>query len=81
MKYIVEMGSGGMIYVPSFMTIGFGIQVLLRLLLEQFERLQCWYYSWEGFMKYAVEMDSDAMIYLPSSIKIGSGIKKLGGYK
>jgi hypothetical protein len=22
----------------------------------QFEKLQCWYYWWEGFMKYAFEM-------------------------
>jgi hypothetical protein len=35
MKYAVEMGSGGMIYIPSFMTIGSGIQVILRLLPRQ----------------------------------------------
>jgi hypothetical protein len=29
-KYAVEMGSGGMIYIPSFMTIGSGIQTLLE---------------------------------------------------
>jgi hypothetical protein len=28
MKYAVEMGSGAMIYIPSFMTIGSGIQKL-----------------------------------------------------
>jgi hypothetical protein len=44
MKYIVEMYSGDMIYVPSLMTIGSGIRVILRELPEQFERLQCWYY-------------------------------------
>jgi hypothetical protein len=26
MKYIVEMGSGAMIYIPSFTKIGWGIQ-------------------------------------------------------
>jgi hypothetical protein len=26
MKYAVEMGSGAMIYIPSFMKIGSGIQ-------------------------------------------------------
>jgi hypothetical protein len=29
MKYAVEMGSGGMIYVPSFIKIGSGIQKLM----------------------------------------------------
>jgi hypothetical protein len=32
MKFIVEMGSDGVIYVPSLMKICSGIQVLLRLL-------------------------------------------------
>jgi hypothetical protein len=26
MKYVVEIGSGAMIYIPSFMKIGSGIQ-------------------------------------------------------
>jgi hypothetical protein len=30
MKYAVEMGSGAMIYVPSFIKIGSGIQKLTR---------------------------------------------------
>jgi hypothetical protein len=30
MKYAVEMGSGAMIYVPSFIKIGSGIQKLIR---------------------------------------------------
>jgi hypothetical protein len=44
MKYAIEMASGGMIYIPSFMMIGSSIQVILRLLPKQFERLQCWHY-------------------------------------
>jgi hypothetical protein len=44
MKYTVEMASGGMIYIPSFMKIGSGIQLILKVLPQQFERLQCWYY-------------------------------------
>jgi hypothetical protein len=39
MVYAIEMASGSMIYIPSFMTIGSGIQVILRLLRQQFERL------------------------------------------
>jgi hypothetical protein len=30
MNYVVEMGSGAMIYIPSLMKIGSGIQSLLR---------------------------------------------------
>jgi hypothetical protein len=30
MKYVVEMGSGGMIYVPSYIKIGSVIQKLMR---------------------------------------------------
>jgi hypothetical protein len=44
MKYIVQMGSGGMIYVLCFITIALDIQLLLSLLPKQFERLRCWYY-------------------------------------
>jgi hypothetical protein len=30
MKYAIEMGSGAMIYIPSFINIGSGIQKLIR---------------------------------------------------
>jgi hypothetical protein len=43
-----------MIYKPSFITIGSGIQVTLSFLPQQSERLQCWYYWQEGFMKYVL---------------------------
>jgi hypothetical protein len=51
MKYVTEMASGGMTYIPSFMTIDSGIQVILRLLPQQFDWLQCWYYCWDEFRK------------------------------
>jgi hypothetical protein len=35
------------IYIPSFMKTGSGIQVILRLLPQQFDGLQCWCY-WLG---------------------------------
>jgi hypothetical protein len=38
-NYAVEMASGGMIYIPGLMMIGSGIQVILRALAQQFERL------------------------------------------
>jgi hypothetical protein len=31
MKYSVEMAGGGMMYIPSFMTISSSIRVILRL--------------------------------------------------
>jgi hypothetical protein len=40
----VEKDSYGMMNIPSFMTIGLGIQIILWLLPQKFERLQCWYY-------------------------------------
>jgi hypothetical protein len=55
-KYATEMGSAGVIYIPSFMAICSGIQVVLRLLPRKFERLQCWYCCWEEFTKWADEM-------------------------
>jgi hypothetical protein len=39
MKYAAEMVSGGLIHIQSFMTIGSGIQVILRILPQQLERL------------------------------------------
>jgi hypothetical protein len=30
MKYAIEMASGAMIYIPSFIKIGLGIQKLIR---------------------------------------------------
>jgi hypothetical protein len=50
----VETASYGMIFIPSIMTIGSGIQVVLRLLPQQFEGIQCCYYRWERFLKFAV---------------------------
>jgi hypothetical protein len=44
MKYAVVMGSVSMIYIPRPITTGSDIQVILRLLPQQFERLQGGYY-------------------------------------
>jgi hypothetical protein len=37
MKYVIEISSGGMIYIPNFMMIGSGIQIILSILPQQFE--------------------------------------------
>jgi hypothetical protein len=63
MKYAAEMASSGIVDIPIFRTIISGIEVLLRLLLKQFERLQCCYYWWKEFIWCAVEMASGGMIY------------------
>jgi hypothetical protein len=67
-EYTVEVDSNGMVYIPTLMMICSSIQVILRLLPQQFERLQCWHYRCEGFMKYTMEMGLGAMIYTLRSI-------------
>jgi hypothetical protein len=37
MNYVIEMGSGGMIYIQSFMKTGIGIQAKLRFCLSSFK--------------------------------------------
>jgi hypothetical protein len=44
MKYAVEMSSGVMIYIPSLIKIGSGIQKLIGGYTDNKDR-------WEGFMK------------------------------
>jgi hypothetical protein len=64
-KHVVEMAAGDMIYTPGFMTTSSGIQVILMLLAQQYEMLQCWSYSLEVFIKYCVvEMVSGGVIYV-----------------
>jgi hypothetical protein len=79
MRHTTKMTSGGMTYTPSFMKIASGIQVILMLSPQQFQRLQYWYYSREGFMMYTIEMPSGGIIYIPSFINTSSGIQKLLG--
>jgi hypothetical protein len=58
------MSPGGIIYIQCPMIVGSWIQAILRLLRQQFERFQCWYYWWERLMKYIVQMASGGMIYM-----------------
>jgi hypothetical protein len=60
------MTSGGMLYFERFMPFRSGIQVILKLLPQQSERLPCWYYRWEGFMKHAVEVAAGGTIHILS---------------
>jgi hypothetical protein len=66
MQFAVEMMTGGMIYMPSCMMIGSGIQVILKLMPKPFDTLLCLHYWWEVLMKYAVVTAADSMIHIPS---------------
>jgi hypothetical protein len=41
MKYIAVMASDGTIYIPNFMKTDSSIQIILTLLPQKLERLQC----------------------------------------
>jgi hypothetical protein len=79
MEYSVEMASRDMIYIPSFMKIGPGIQVILRFSFRNFRGCNVGITDVERFMNYAVEMELGIMIYIPIFITVGSGIQKLIG--
>jgi hypothetical protein len=48
------MAAGDMINTSTLMTIRWGIRVILSILSQQIESVQCWYYRPEGFMIYAI---------------------------
>jgi hypothetical protein len=77
MKCSVEMDSGSMIYIPSFMKIGSGIEEILRFCLRNLRGCNVGITDGRDFFNYAFEMGSGAVIYLPSFIKISSGLQKL----
>jgi hypothetical protein len=53
-RHAVENDVHGVVFIPSFMMVGSGIQVVLRLLPQHLERLQCLYYRWDEFMKFSL---------------------------
>jgi hypothetical protein len=64
MKYTVEMASDGMIYISCLMKIGLSIQVILRLLPRQSDRLVLLLLLLMGKTYYVcLEMTSDGMTY------------------
>jgi hypothetical protein len=77
MIYAIEMASGGMIYIPSFVKINTGVQAITWFCLSKFTSCNVGITDGKDFMKYAVEMDSDVRIYIHSFIKIGSGFVKM----
>jgi hypothetical protein len=75
MTYAVKMLSHVMLFLPSFMKIGTGVQATLRFCFSNMNGCKCWYCRWKWIMKYTVEMGSGVMIYAPCSMTVGSGIK------
>jgi hypothetical protein len=72
----IQIARGGMTYIQCFMMTGSEIQIMLRLIPQQFENLQCWYCWWERFRKNDIEMALHVIKYITSIINIGSGIQK-----
>jgi hypothetical protein len=67
------MDLGGMIYIPSFMKTGSGIQTILRFCLSNSKF--CNVDISDGrYLIYAVEMGSGGTIYVPSSSTIDASI-------
>jgi hypothetical protein len=71
MTYAAEMTSDGIIYIPSFMTIGSVIQVILSVLPREAVVLVL---PMKGVLKHPAEIASCGMIYILSLMKIGSRI-------
>jgi hypothetical protein len=57
MKLAVEIASCSMIYVPSFMKIGIGVQTIFRFLLITLRGCNVGVSDGRDFYNYAVEMD------------------------
>jgi heme/copper-type cytochrome/quinol oxidase subunit 2 len=76
MEYAVEMTSYGMMYLPSIMKIGMGVQTLVRFCLRNWRSCNDHVSHGKNY-EYDVEMGSGVIIYIPSLIKIGLGILKL----
>jgi hypothetical protein len=54
MKHAVDNGSGDITCIPSVMVIPSEIQVILSLIPQHSQCIQCWYYGQEDFMKYSL---------------------------
>jgi hypothetical protein len=74
---VVELASGGRMYIlePILMMNCLGIQVILGLLPQEFERLQYWHNWREGFVGYTAKMASVCIIHMPIFMTIISGIQ------
>jgi hypothetical protein len=51
MKFAVRVALGNIIYVPCLMLICSWIQIILKILPQQFDMVQCWHCWWEELKK------------------------------
>jgi hypothetical protein len=72
-----EMASCGMIYLPSFMKFGTGVQSSFKVLSQQFECCNVGITNGRDLTKCAVEMGLSDMIYIPSFMKAVTGIQAI----
>jgi cytochrome c553 len=81
-----EMVSYGMIYIPSFVKIGAGLQAILRsvsaileavMLVLLRDEAPMFVLQTKGICAVCHEMASYGKIYIPSFMKIGAGLQKL----
>jgi hypothetical protein len=63
-----------MIYIPSFVTFGSGINLILTFLPHQCEKLRCWHHCWDGSVKYAIGLVSCDIMCIRSFLAGGSGM-------
>jgi hypothetical protein len=69
----VDSALHGMVFIWSLTTISSGIQVILRLLSQQFQRLQYSYYKWEWFIICAIQMVLGWHCHTQIYMTVGSG--------
>jgi hypothetical protein len=70
MECTVEMASDVVMHMPSFMTIGSAIAVILRLCLNNLRGCIVGKAEGRDLMKYAVEIFSYSVIYIPRLLTI-----------
>jgi hypothetical protein len=82
-EVLLVMGPDGKTSIPSFMTIGWDIQLIrvIMLLPLQFEGLQCWCYWWEGFMNYVAEKGTSPTMYTRNLINSSTDGRRSHGVR
>jgi hypothetical protein len=73
MKCVIDMGSGAMMYIPSLMTVGSGVQGILKFCLRNLRSCNVGIMM-KGIYEVRVEMGS---VYL---MPIGSGVRAILGF-
>jgi hypothetical protein len=78
----VQMTSDGiMIYIPSFMTIGSGLLLMLKGNISRILEAVVLVLLTRRLMNYSVLIDSGVLVYMTSFVNTGSTTQKLVGRK